>query len=93
MIGLKTEIKRLEDQLHIKRSALHVTSRSLQQQFLQELTKPKSFVLAFLSGFGLVYFSRYKPQAKPEKVPLLPALTHTSNLLLLAERLKKLFLV
>lgn len=93
MIRLNTEIKRLEGQLHTKRSALHDCYQSLQQRSLQELTKPKSFALAFLSGFGLVYFSRYKFQPRPEKVPLIPALAHTSNLLLLAERLKKLFLV
>jgi hypothetical protein len=90
--SLKSCIKQLEEQLAEKHSSLQSAYVNLKSDVYQKMTSPKSLALAFFSGFSLMYFNKQKSQqsADPKKMPLLPALTHASNFILLGERLKRL---
>jgi len=90
--SLKSCIQQLEIRLAEHRGTLHQAYAGLKHDVIQKMTSPKTLALAFLSGFGLMYFGKQNPSSsKPKKLPMLPALTHTSNLILLGERLKRLF--
>ena len=91
--SLKSCIKQLEEQLAKDHSALQGAYFNLKSDVCHKMTSPKSLALAFFSGFSLMYFNKQKSQqaADPKKLPLLPALTHASNFILLGERLKSLF--